>query len=49
MIRTYKKIDKKGREEEWSWEETPEFKTALKNYHDLVTANRFKCHSSSVG
>ena len=24
VLRTFKKIDKKGREEEWSWEETPE-------------------------
>ncbi len=28
--RTWTKIDKKGHEEEWSWEETPELKLALK-------------------
>ena len=40
--RTFKKIDKKGREEEWSWEETPEVKAALKEYYNLVAANLFK-------
>ena len=28
--RSYKKKDKKGREEEWSWEETPELKAFIK-------------------
>ena len=28
--KTWTKIDKKGHEEEWSWEETPEVKLALK-------------------
>jgi len=28
--RSYKKTDKKGREEEWIWEETPELKAWLK-------------------
>lgn len=28
--RTMKKVDSKGREEEWSWEETPELLQALK-------------------
>ena len=27
--RSYKKKDKKGREEEWSWEETPELKAFI--------------------
>ena len=27
--RTFKKIDKKGREETWEWEETPELLAAL--------------------
>ena len=27
--RSYKRIDKKGREEEWSWEETPELKAFI--------------------
>ena len=28
--KTWTKIDKKGHEEEWSWEETPEVLAALK-------------------
>ena len=31
--RSYKKIDKKGREEVWEWEETPEVKKALEKLH----------------
>ncbi len=31
MKKTFTKIDKKGREEEWSWEETPELKEFIKN------------------
>ena len=31
--KTFKKIDKKGREEEWSWEETPEVRKALEVLH----------------
>ena len=27
--KSHKKVDKKGREEEWSWEETPEVTKAL--------------------
>ena len=29
----FKKIDKKGREETWEWEETPEVTEALKRLH----------------
>mgnify|MGYP001413400120 FL=1 len=28
-IKTFKKIDKKGREETWEWEETPELLAAI--------------------
>ena len=28
-VKTFTKIDKKGREETWSWEETPEVLAAL--------------------
>ena len=28
-LKTFKKIDKKGREETWEWEETPEVTAAL--------------------
>tara|TARA_B100001250_G_scaffold58345_1_gene45318 strand:- start:1307 stop:1438 length:132 start_codon:yes stop_codon:yes gene_type:complete len=31
--RTYKKTDKKGREETWEWEETPELLAALERLH----------------
>ena len=40
--RTYKRIDSKGREEEWSWEETPEVTAALKVYMSVVAHNLFK-------
>lgn len=33
VLRTFKKIDKKGREETWEWEETPEVTEALKRLH----------------
>ena len=32
-IKQFKKIDKKGREETWEWEETPEVVAALKQLH----------------
>jgi len=33
-LKTYKKIDKKGREETWEWEETPELLTALEKLNE---------------
>ena len=38
-IRTWKRTDRKGNEEEWSWEITPEVLTALANYYELVAKN----------
>ena len=35
--KTWTKIDKKGHEEEWSWEETPEVVAALKELARLKT------------
>ena len=32
--KTFKKIDSKGHEEIWEWEETPELVAALKQLHD---------------
>ena len=32
-LKTVVKTDKKGRTEEWSWEETPEFLEALAQYN----------------
>ena len=33
MKKTFKKTDKKGREETWEWEETPEVRKALEVLH----------------
>ena len=33
-VKTFTKIDKKGREETWSWEETPEVLAALEAHHE---------------
>tara|TARA_B100001142_G_C14297835_1_gene641609 strand:- start:174 stop:320 length:147 start_codon:yes stop_codon:yes gene_type:complete len=30
----FKKVDKKGREEIWQWDETPELSKAIKNLHN---------------
>ena len=32
--KTFKKIDKKGHEETWEWDETPEVVAALKQLHN---------------
>ena len=32
--KSFKKIDKKGHEETWEWEETPEVVAALKQLHN---------------
>ena len=37
---TFKKIDKKGHEEIWEWDETPEVVAALKKLHATVKTNR---------
>ena len=34
--KTVTKKDSKGREEEWSWEETPETTKALKKLHETM-------------
>ncbi len=40
--RTHTKIDSKGREEEWSWEETPEVVAAVKQLHATIAANKVR-------
>jgi len=40
--RTHTKIGKKGHEEEWSWEETPEVTEALAKLHRTVEQNKKK-------
>ena len=39
--RTFKKTDKKGRDEEWSWEETPETLAALAAWRATVAKRIF--------
>jgi len=41
-LRTYKKTDSKGREEEWTWEETPEVVAAVKQLHATITQNKLR-------
>ena len=45
--RTYIKT-KKGHEEEWEWEETPEVLAALKVYWDTVRSNSVKLNGGIV-
>tara|TARA_B100000287_G_scaffold207855_2_gene196139 strand:+ start:2297 stop:2482 length:186 start_codon:yes stop_codon:yes gene_type:complete len=33
MLKSYTKVDKKGREETWEWDETPELLAALEKLH----------------
>jgi len=40
--RTLKRIDSKGREEEWSWEETPEVTAAVAQLHATIAENKVK-------
>ncbi len=40
--RTHKKTDKKGREETWEWEETPELLAALERLHSNNTKSEMK-------
>jgi|TARA_A200000159_G_C7238531_1_gene303492 hypothetical protein len=40
--RTYKKIDSKGREETWEWEETPEVVAAVKQLHATIALNKLR-------
>ena len=35
-----KKTDKKGREETWEWDETPEVRKALERLHDTIRENK---------
>ena len=39
--KTWTKTDKKGREEEWSWEETPELLKALAEWRAVVAKRIF--------
>ena len=46
--KTFKKIDKKGHEETWEWEETPEVVAALKKLHASVDKNRVVTKTSKL-
>ena len=41
-LKTFKKTDSKGREEEWTWEETPEVVAAVKQLHATIAANKVR-------
>ena len=41
-LSTFKKTDSKGREEEWTWEETPEVVAAVKQLHATIAANKVR-------
>tara|TARA_B100000900_G_scaffold262655_1_gene223878 strand:- start:743 stop:886 length:144 start_codon:yes stop_codon:yes gene_type:complete len=40
--RKWEKTDKKGRTEEWSWEESPEVIQAIAVYRATVAANKVR-------
>ena len=42
MKKTFLKIDSKGREETWEWEETPEVVAAVKQLHATIAANKLR-------
>ena len=39
--KTYKKSDNKGREEEWTWEETPAVRDAIAAYWNGVKTSEY--------
>lgn len=45
----YKKNDKKGREETWEWELTPEAKEAIANLHKQISALEAQAPDYGVG
>ena len=40
MKKEFKKVDSKGRESLWEWEETPEVTAALAKYRQTVAQNK---------
>ena len=38
--KSLKKTDSKGREEEWTWEETPEATAAIAQLHETIRLNK---------
>ena len=44
-----KKIDSKGREEIWEWDETPEAKEAIRKLHKTIAELELKAPDYGVG
>jgi|TARA_B100000073_G_scaffold48666_1_gene35899 hypothetical protein len=49
MKKEYKKSDKKGREETWEWEETPEMTAAVARLHDTIRKLEAEAPDYGVG
>ena len=49
MKKEYKKSDKKGREETWEWEETPEMTAAVARLHDTIRKLESEAPDYGVG
>tara|TARA_B100001063_G_C16303430_1_gene329481 strand:+ start:357 stop:506 length:150 start_codon:yes stop_codon:yes gene_type:complete len=46
---SFNKTDKKGREEEWTWEETPETKEAIAKLQQTIRDLELKAPDYGVG
>lgn len=46
MKKVIKKINSKGQEDIWSYEETPELLEALKNLHNVTTKNKLEMNNA---
>ena len=49
MKKEYKKSDKKGREETWEWEETPEMTAAVARLHETIRKLEAEAPDYGVG
>tara|TARA_B100000035_G_scaffold256028_1_gene225796 strand:- start:107 stop:259 length:153 start_codon:yes stop_codon:yes gene_type:complete len=49
MKKEYKKTDKKGREETWEWEETPEMTAAVARLHETIRKLEAEAPDYGVG
>ena len=47
--KSFTKTDKKGREETWEWEETPEMTAAVARLHDTIRELELKAPDYGVG
>ena len=46
---TFKKTDSKGREEEWTWVDTPEANEAIKRLHEGIRLRKLKEQDDALG